>query len=253
MNTSLLYIDESGDSGWLPEHGGSSNEPYFIYAGVVLTPAENYELKQKLNNIINEYFTGWQRPEEIHYAEICHKTGVYENLDDEELQDLRDDLFRLILDIEPVLMASVVDKARMKERYGDWANPPKRYCFRSIVDRFHMQLEEDDDVGMITMDASDRSVDTRLRNFIYNAQGSGISLPGTQYKEDSTLPRIMDTVTVTPSEMSPGIQIADIVAYQVRHKYRYESESNGFSLIEHLFRDPDGASLTEPSVIPAQR
>lgn len=253
MDTRLLYLDESGDSGWLPKHGGNSSEPYFVYAGVVLSPEQNYELEQRLNNVITDYFTGWRKPEEIHYADICHRNGVYEVLEEEELEDLRDDLFRLILDIEPMLMASVVDKSRMKERYGNRANPPKRYCFRSIVDRFHKQLEADDRVGMVTMDASDKSVDTRLREFIYQAQNSGISLPGTSHKDNSTLPRIMDTVTVTPSEMSPGIQMADIVAYQVRHKYRYETESHGFSAIEHLFRDPDGISLKEPAVIPAKR
>jgi len=252
METELLYLDESGDSGWTPTYGGSSTEQYFVYAGVIVDPEENYRLKQRLNDIITEHFSGkFVRPEEIHYADICHQNGTYRHLDDEEASSLRDDLFQLILDIEPTLMASVVDKDRMKENYGDDANPPKQYAFRSIVDRFHKQLKSDDAVGMVTMDASESSIDKSLRELIYQAKGSGISLPGTRYKKDSTLPRIMDTVTVTPSEMSPGIQMADIVAYQVRHKYHYSTESKGFEAISHLFRDPDSVSLTEPSVIPS--
>lgn len=251
MEPKFLYLDESGDSGWTPAYDGQSSEPYFIYAGVVLTPEQNYQLETELNDIMNEYFDVWNRPEEVHYADICHRNGDYRSLSSDEAADMRDDLFELILSIEPMLMASVVDKNRMKERYGEQANPPKQYGFRSIVDRFHKQLVTDETVGMVTMDASERSIDARLRELIYQAQNGGIKLPGTRSDADSTLPRIMDTITVTPSEMSPGIQLADIVAYQVRHKYRYDSPSHGFDAISHLFRDPDGVSLTEPCLIPS--
>ncbi|WP_076143259.1 DUF3800 domain-containing protein [Natrinema saccharevitans] len=251
MDTKLLYLDESGDSGWLPDHGGNSTEPYLIYGGVVLSPAQNHLLKQELHDIINKYFSSpMDRPEEIHYADICHHNGPYSQLSNEESSDLRDDLFELILDIEPMLMGMVIDKYELKEEYGAYANPPKRLAFRAIADRFHKQLQSDDAVGMITMDASERSIDARLRELIYQAQDSGIKLDGASSKYDSTLPRIMDTVTVTPSEMSPGIQLADIVAYQIRHQYRYDNDSHGFQAIEHLFRDPDGYSLTEPAIFP---
>lgn len=249
MDSLYLYLDESGDGGWLPAHGGNSNEPYFVYAGAILTPRQNFEAKDRLNNIFNEHFGRQNHPEEIHYADIVQRNGDFSTLSSAEKDDLTDDLFQLILDLEPTLMATVIDKDRLKRKYGSHANPPKRLAFRATIDRFHKYLREMEGVGSVTIDSSERSFDRQLRELIYDAQDSGIKLEGVD-QGDTTLPRLMDTVTMSPSEMSVGIQIADIVAYQVRHEFRYDNDSYGFEALSDLFRDPSGVSLVEPSVVP---
>lgn len=252
MENQYLYLDESGDSGWPQSVGGSSTSRYFIYAGVILTPEQNYDAKEELNQIITDHFSGigLRQPEEIHYADAVHGKERFGQLSNDELSDLRDDLFDLILAIEPTLMATVIDKRRMKEEYGDDAFPPKRYSFRGTIDRFHKHLSAEDAIGVVTIDAAESTFDRRLRDLVYQAQNSGIKLPGADSTTDSFLPRIMDTITMTPSEMSPGIQLADIVAYQVQNQYRH-GDSHGFDAISHLFRDPDNSRLTEPSEVPA--
>ncbi|MFB6162408.1 MAG: DUF3800 domain-containing protein [Halococcoides sp.] len=249
MNNKYLYLDESGDPGWPSGYGGKSSR-YFIYSGVTLTGEQNYEVKDRLTKILSNHFRDHDTPEEVHYADAVHANGKYSQLSDPELSELRDDIFNLILDTEPTLMASVVDKVKMKERYGSDANNPKRYGLRATVDRFHKHLDEHDSVGTITIDSAERTLDRQLRELIYNAQEDGISLPGARYKSDTTLPRIMDTITMTPSEMSPGIQLADVVAYQVYGEYTHSGSSHGFESLEHLFRDPSGTTFTEPSVFP---
>lgn len=250
MDTQFLYLDESGDGGWTRKYGGNSNSPYFVYAGVILTPKKNYRVKRKLNDLLNEYFSPRERPEEVHFADLVHQNGKFDNLSNEERDGLSSDIFDLIHEIEPEIMASVVDKDRMKERYGDDANPPKRYGFRATVQRFHKHLVEHDAVGVLTIDSHERTLDLQLRNLIYNAQEYGIKISGASSKEDTTLPRLMDTVTVSPSEMSAGIQLADVVAYQIHHQFKYSDNSYGYEAIEHLFRDPENSHFTEPSKIP---
>ena len=252
MDSLFLYLDESGDGGWTKKYGGNSKSPYFVYAGAILTPEQNYEIKDKLNQIINIHFD-WVRPDEIHFADLVHQNDEFGLLSEDEKESMSNDIFDLILDVEPVLMATVVDKDRMKERYGDNANPPKRYGFRSTVERFHKHLVEHDSIGVVTIDAQERTIDSKLRDLIYSAQDTGIKLPGASSRRDTTLPRLMDTITVTPSEMSSGIQLADVVAYQVHHQYKYRGDSYGYKKIEHLFRDPQKSYFTEPSVIPKRR
>lgn len=252
MDVQFLYLDESGDGGWTPKYDGSSQSQYFIYAGVIVDGEQNHRFKQEFTELLNEYFSGWgvRQPEEIHYADIVHGNEKFRQLDAEERSDMRDDIFEIILDVQPELMGTVVDKNRMKERYGRKANPPKRYGFRSTIDRFHKHLIEHDCVGVVTMDMSDISFDRRLRELIFDAQATGIKLPGASSARDTTLPRLMDTVTISPSEMSIGIQIADVVAYQLHNYYNHGPPSHGYEALKPLFRSPDGHSFKEPSVIP---
>lgn len=251
METQFLYLDESGDGGWTPKYGGNSRCKYFVYAGVILSPEQNFEAEKRLTEVINDHFdTAWVRPDEIHFADMVHGNDQFDQLSNDELGELREDVFDLILDLEPEIMASVVNKDKMKEKYRGNANPPKRYAFRATVERFHKHLEEHEDLGVVTIDAAQRSIDSRLRNLVYDAQSSGIKLPGTMSNRDTDLPRIADTVTMTPSEMSAGVQLADVVAYQVLHEHRYSGDSHGYDAIEHLMRSPSGHTFTEPSVIP---
>lgn len=249
MDAKYLYLDESGDPGWPSGYGGNSRQ-YFIYAGVILDNEQNFEAKDRLTKIISDHFGAHDSPEEVHYADAVHGNGLYGQLSNDELGDFREDVFDLILDLEPKLMASVVDKERLKERYGSDAKNPKKLGFRATIDRFHKHLNEHDAVGTVTIDSAERTYDRQLREMIYEAQDDGISLPGADYKSDTTLPRIMDTVTMSPSEMSAGIQLADVVAYQVYGEYSYSGTSHGYEALDHLFRDPSGTSFVEPSVFP---
>lgn len=250
MDTYFLYLDESGDSGWPQDYGGASPNRHFIYAGLVVDGEQNYQLRMGVEDIIQRYFPlQMERPEELHYADLIHNKGTYGDLTNDEAKSMADDVFDLIKDVEPILMGTVVDKRRMRDRYGKDAFPPKRYGFRATVDRFNMHLEANDAVGTVTIDVADRGFDRKLRQLVYDAQDSGIEIAGSR-KDSSKVPHIMDTITMSPSEMSPGIQIADYVAYVTRHEHEY-GDSDRYQEIEHLFRDPDGASLTEPSVVPA--
>lgn len=248
MNSKFLYLDESGDGGWPEGYGGASKGRYFVFAGAIVDGEQNISLRNGVEEILKEYFPlRSNRPEELHYADLVHDKGLYRDLPSAEKKQLADDVFDLITNVDPTVMGTVADKQRMKERYGEDAYPPKRYAFRATVDRFNKHLEAKNMVGTVTIDA-DESFDRKLRRLVYNAKDQGIDIGGSR-KGSSTVPRIMDTITLSPSEMSAGIQIADFIAYVIRHQYEYGG-SDRFEEIEHLMRDPEAVSLTEPSVVP---
>lgn len=250
MKTYFLYLDESGDGGWPKGYGGNSPDHNFIYAGIVVDSEQNYKIRNGVENILQEYFPQMEsKPEELHYADLIHNKGSYDDLSDDEAYSMANDVFDLIKDIKPILMGTIVNKKRMRTRYGDDAYPPKRYAFRATVDRFNKHLAANDAVGTVTIDVGDRGFDRQLRQLVYDAQDSGIKIAGSR-KDGSNVPNIMDTITMSPSEMSPGIQLADYVAYVTRHEHEYGS-SDRYEEISDLWRDPDQAALTEPSVVPA--
>lgn len=250
MDVRFLYLDESGDPGWTRKHGGNSPYQYFVYAGVILDGEQNYQARQMLDEVMDDYFDAWDmiQPDEIHYADICHGNGKWDQLSDEERSDFRDNLFDILLDIEPTLMATAIDKEGLKDQYGERAFNPKSLAFRSTVDRFHMHVSNRDCVGSVTIDSAERGIDGQLRDLVHEAKQVGIKIGSAP--KDSKLPHIMDSISMTPSEMSPGIQLADIVAYQVFNKFNHSGTSHGFQALSHLFRDPPGVSLTEPAVWP---
>lgn len=250
METRYLYLDESGDPGWTRSYGGNSPYQYFVYAGIIVDASQNYRIQQELDDILDDYFGGFtlNRPDEVHYADICHGNGKYDQLSDSERSDLRDELFDLILDIEPTLTATAIDKDELKDQYGSNVYNPKSLAFRATVDRFNKHLANRDMVGTITIDSSSRGIDSQLRQLVHDAKNQGIKLGNP--RRDSNVPYIMDSISMTPSEMSPGIQLADVVAYQVFNEYNHSGTSHGLDAIFHLFRDPSGRSLTEPAVFP---
>jgi hypothetical protein len=216
----------------------------------VVDGEQNYEIRNGVENILQQYFPqSSSRPEELHYADLIHNKSYYDDLTDDKAYSMANDVFDLIKGVEPTLMGTVVDKRRMRTRYGDNAYPPKRYGFRATVDRFNKHLAANDAVGTVTIDVGDRGFDRKLRQLVYDAQDSGIEIAGSK-KDGSNVPNIMDTITMSPSEMSPGIQLADYVAYVTRHEHEY-GNSDRYEEISHLWRDPDQAALEEPSVVPA--
>ncbi|MDZ7701795.1 MAG: DUF3800 domain-containing protein [Halobacteriales archaeon] len=246
LEARFLYLDESGDDGEPPPHGNSPTQ-HIVYAGIIVTPGQNLELKEGAEYLLSRHFDskGYERPEELHYGDIINDRGNYKQLDGIEKKELSDDVFDLINQVEPVLMGTVMDKKNQLEKY-DNPSHPKAYAFRWTVERFHYYLEEDSTAGMVIADAEEGKIDLILKNLLYEAKYDGISIIK---DKGSRIPRIMDSVALTPSEMSPGVQIADFVAYATLSKFERD-KGNRFDEIGELWRDPDDSDFREPSLIP---
>lgn len=246
LEARFLYLDESGDDGAPPPHGESPTQ-HLVYAGIIVSPGQNLELKEGVDYLIAQHFDakGYDRPEELHYGDLINERGNYSQLEEIEKKELADGVFELINQVEPVLMGTVMDKKKQLDEYEDPSHP-KAYSFRWTVERFHYYLEEKKLAGMVIADAEEGKIDEQIQNLLYEAKYDGISIIKNR---GSRVPRIMDSVALTPSEMSPGVQIADFVAYATLSKYERDKERR-FRELAHLWRDPSGTEFTEPSLIP---
>lgn len=210
MQSKFLYLDESGDPGDPPGLGGSGST-HFVYAGVVVDPEQNLEFKECVEYLMGLHFDekGYDRPEELHYGDLINDRFEYSALEDIEKKELADDVFKTIKQVEPELIGSVIDKEHYFEESND--NPhPKTFALRRTVARFHRHINQEGSAGMVIADAERGEIDDYIQSILHSAKSKGI---GEKQNTGSKIPRIMDSVAITPSEMSPGVQIADFVAY----------------------------------------
>lgn len=242
MDGLFMYMDESGDGG-LPSPYGASNTRHMVYAGAVVSAAQNLALRRGVEKIFALEF-GSDVPEELHYGDIINDRGIYDDMEGIQKKEIADAVFDLITDVEPTIIATVIDKKKHGNRYTDpW--PPKPYIFRATVARFQYYCDVNSGVGMVVADAEQSFIDNELRQIVYNAKSDGVRI----VEKGSKLTNIMDSVLFTPSEMSPGIQIADFIAYAIWSDHEY-GNSRRWNQIKHLMRDPEGSGFTEPSLLP---
>lgn len=250
VNYVTLYLDESGEKAWPPPWGASAHQ-YYVLAGLVLTPENDLRAHREIPQIIAEFFPDLlSRPPELHYGDLINKRRTYALLSDEQRIAMANRVWELIISLQPVLLGSVVKKALMKSRYAEKAHPPNEYAMRATIDRFDRHLGETDQIGMAIMDTESLSSDQALREIVHNARWSGIRVGVVRPGSERRLEHVLNSVTFSPSQMSPGIQLADFVAYATFSHFE-RGKSRRFEQISNLWRRV--GSFQEPSIIPKDK
>lgn len=240
-----MYIDASGDPGWPPPYGKSQNN-YYVLVGIAMPPEADHKAHVKVQEISEIFFGKW---EELKYTNLIFGKGPYKHLSDEQRKKLADSVFDLILELRPTLFATIVDKTKMKCRYGSAAINPMMYALRALVGRFSKFLQRKKALGTLVMDSEEHRKNKQLRSMIYSARRYGIGISGLFYQPPlDKLERLLNTISFTPSEMCPGIQLADFCAHSIFLCFE-RNKCRRFKQIEPLF-DRSNNTIWEPSIVP---
>lgn len=245
-----LYLDESGERDW-PKPWGRSSDRYYVLAGPVLTPSQDKIAHERIPSILEEFFPNpLARPTELHYNELVANVGPYQLLSSDQKKGMADTVWAFILELKPPLMASVVDKELMKSNYGSRAMKPGEYAVRATIERFDKDLEREGRLGMAIIDV--QSFEREIQEMVHNAKTDGIKIGGPNLREDQDrkLRFVLNSAVFSPSHMSPGIQIADYVAYATRSHFE-RHKGDRYREFEHLWKC--GWNFREPSLIPRPR
>jgi Protein of unknown function (DUF3800) len=244
-----LYLDESGGKS-LPAPWGRNPDRHYVLAGLVLTTDQDIEIHREVPRLLRRYCpeaNAWEPNFELHYGAIINRRPPYDHLTEEQRQSLSNDVFNLILRIHPVLLGTVVDKELLARRYRD-PMAVNEYALNSIIDRFNRHLTETERVGTAVMDSVGTEADGSLQRLVHVSRTVGAQIgdlvPG---RPISRLERVLNGVLFTPSYGSPGVQLADFIAYATFSKYERD-KSRRFEQIEPLWRRV--GTFREPSVIP---
>jgi hypothetical protein len=186
---------------------------------------------------------------ELNYSSLIYGKKPYDQLSHPNRKAMADEVFDLIIGLEPVLFATVVDKVKMKIRYGSKAINPKEYAFRGLSARFSMFLKKKKTIGYMVMDTEEYRKDKALQSLVHKARKFGINICGWSYHPTiDHLELCLNTVTFVPSEMSPGIQLTDFCAHSI-FKYSERGKGNRYNQLSPLF-NRNGSKVYEPSFVP---
>jgi len=254
-----LYMDASGDYGW-PSPFGKSQTKWYTVGGIILTPEQDFEIKKRTNNILEKYIDDNIRSSfpssyyELHYLELMCGNNIYQKLERIDRRHMADEVFQLIKDIKPIIIATSINKLQMKKVYEDNANPPKLLAVRSVVSKFSMHLTRNDKIGTVVYDEEEYRNDVLMRNMMTSFRRVGTEIKGWKYQPSKTdkLLNVLNTINLCPSELSPGIQLADFVARSVWQRYEREKGRRYDEIAPFWDVDQTNKITYSDSIVPAR-
>jgi hypothetical protein len=250
--TYTLYLDSCGDSGWCAPYGKSTVR-YYVVAGLALTPSMDLKAYSDVSRILTKYVGSatWRGYKlELLYHDLIRGKGIYEGLDHPQRLAMANEVFDLLGQLNPILFATVVDKVRMKERYGASAHDPKLYGMRATIHRYSMFLSHNKAIGNVMMDAEEYRKDRMIQEMVNTFKVTGCIIRGWNYQPryEEKLDRILNTIGFAESAMITGIQLADICSRTTWQNFEH-GKGRRYAQLKPFWNHVDG-KVYEPSVVP---
>ncbi len=250
-----LYLDATGDPSW-PAPFGKSKTNWYVISGPALQTDADYKARLEVDRILAKYVPDSEHRKwppqlyELHYTDIIGGHKLFSHLQPLQRKALSDEIFDLIVSLKPRLFATAVNKIQLKYRYGIGAYPPKSLALRATIHRYSMCLNKNGMIGSVVLDEEEYRKDRELQTMTHEFRSHGVILRGQNYQPryEDKLERVLNTITFTPSHMSPGIQLADSISKAVFSHFE-RGKSNRYNQLANLWnRDP--TRVYEPSVVP---
>ncbi len=231
-----MFLDESGDHNLTKI---DEQFPVFCLAGCVF---DEMVYKSNCNIEIDAFKTAYFDTTDtvLHSSEIRKCKPPFNILLNRETREkFYKDLDNLMSALPFTIIASVIIKKKLKDKYTDPANP-YMLSLRFIMERYLHFLEESNDTGYISVESRDpKSNNDLLRTFtdIIN-NGSG-HIKATRFQS-----RILKIDFVTKRQNENGHQIADLVAYPTAKYGLDKNKPNlAFDILEPKFMKHNGTIL----------
>ena len=229
-----LFLDESGDHNL---EVIDSNHPVFALVGCIFEHNyyENTVIK-KVNELKIKYFNS---PEVILHSRDIRKqeTKPFLVLRRKEIREkFYQDLNKLFKELYLVILASVIDKYKLKEQYGDHSDNPYYLSLGFIMERYAIFLREKGDTGLMIIESRNK-VDDELLYIAY----SKIMLQGTGFmRSDEFQRRIKDLIFIPKKENEVGTQLADLAAYPIATHVLPNRDKRAFEVLKTKVRSKKG-------------
>lgn len=207
----VMFLDESGDHDL---EKIDKSYPIFCLAGCIV----NFEYYSKtLEKMVDEVKIKHFGTREIilRSYDIRKQKGDFSVLvDTKKRKAFYENLDHLVENLEFTVIASVIDKLKLKNQYFE-PSDPYELCFQFIMERFCMFLGEKQDVGIIRMESRQSHNDKILaEDYEYFRQHGD----GRFIKPEEVRKKLVDLSFNQKSQNVAGHQIADLVAYPIVEK-----------------------------------
>lgn len=209
----FVYIDETGSVGT-----GGARQPHLTLVAAIVDEDAVQPLARDLSGLAMKHL-GWVPADfEFHGHELWHASGHWSGKQPPELLAAYEDVIGL-LDVHDIDVAhSSINKAKLTERYGGAADQ------NAYVLALQFLLEKVDAYGssnkiLIADEAKEQQL--RAIKMVADMQTwGGGEVPGRQLRT------VIDSMHFVSSHASPGVQMADMIAYLRQRRRRQKPEGH---------------------------
>ena len=153
------------------------------------------------------------------------------------------DLNNLMTSLSYTILASAILKEKLKSQYSDPANPYS-LSLQFIMERFLYYLEENNDVGYISVESRDPKSNTDLLSTFTDIMNNGSGGDTHRISAKKFQEKIQKMIFVTKQQNENGHQIADLVAYPTAKFALDQKKANlAFEVIKPRFRRMGGKAF----------
>lgn len=224
----LMYVDESGDTGYpkdngeFPHSGGPTR--HFARSGIILHDKRWQAINDRLSNFKRARHLTWDA--EIKATHLRSGKGVFSPWSPADRQVFLNDLLDSVgkeLDISIISIA--IDKSKIDRSQRERFTNPSVRSLELLLERYNTFLgQQGDKCGLVILDTCESNVDENLRYFQ--------SYPR-EFSENITPRRIVEGTLFMPSHTTNLLQIADVCTNVVYRKLvRTDGNQDEYSRIQ---------------------
>ncbi|MYT68311.1 MULTISPECIES: DUF3800 domain-containing protein [unclassified Streptomyces] len=207
----LVYIDETGSVG-----KGAHKQKLLTLAAVLVHEDQVQPLAEKFREVARKHLGEVPAEFELHGNEIWNGSGPWSSLDPTELIAVYEDAIAVLDDLDVGVSCSSIHKERLHSRYGGDADE------NAYLLALQFLLEKIDSGyrgNKILIADEQKEHQLRAIKMVADLQDwGGGQVSGTKLKS------VIDSMHFVSSHASPGVQLADLVAYALqRHWNRWDS------------------------------
>ncbi|MFE5689669.1 DUF3800 domain-containing protein [Streptomyces sp. NPDC056512] len=218
----LVYIDETGSVG-----KGANKQKLLTLVAVLVHEDQVQPLAEKFRQVARKHLGGVPEEFELHGNEIWNRTGPWSSLSYAELIAVYEDAISVLDDLDVGVSCASIHKERLHSRYGGDADE------NAYLLALQFLLEKIDSGyrgNKILIADEQKEHQLRAIKMVADLQDwGGGQVPGTKLKT------VIDSIHFVSSHASPGVQLADLVAYALqRHWNSWDSHPDAKAAIGRI-------------------
>ena len=227
----LIYVDESGDDGFLPPFSdyqpGNTPTRYFQRCGIIIHDKRWNRINQEINNYKRK--NSMPLDLELHATEILNGNTKYTDSVTKKRKLKKNwygrnftsrgkrekflvDLCSFISSLDLTIIAILIDKSEIRQdSENKFRDMPKNTSWEFLIERVNLFLSQSRDrKGMFIADAININIEKKHREWATN-----IYKNSTHVQEG----RFVESILFEPSASSNLLQLADLVSFAIFKSY----------------------------------
>lgn len=208
----LVYIDETGSAG-----KGAKKQPSLILVGVVVDEASVRVLGDRMREIAATHLGVDRRGFEWHGVDVWNGYGPWQSKTPTELLAAYEAVLGLLEDLDIWIGHATIHKERLHRKYGDsMAQDAYLLALQYLVEKIDSCRPNGERKLRILIADEAKQHQLNAIDMVSDMQDIGAGRVLGRW-QNSPLASVIDSMHFVDSARSPGVQLADMVAF-IRHR-----------------------------------